>query len=72
MQSGKRFTSFEFEKMKGRERAEEIRTNPVKRWFEAHRKFTNELKEELEQAVCALILFSSIQTVAPIEGPRTA
>lgn len=69
MQFGESVTSFEGTKAKDRERVEEIRTNPVKRWFEAHKKFTSELKGELEQAVCAVILFSSIQTVAPIEGP---
>lgn len=69
MQLGESVTSFENIKAKGRERAEEIRTDPIKRWFEAHKKFTSELKEELEQAVCAVILFSSIETVAPIEGP---
>ena len=61
-------TSFESMKADGRARAEEIRADPIKRWFEAHKKFTSELKEEMEQAVCAAILCSSIVTVAPIEG----
>ncbi len=62
-------TSFESVKAEGRARAEEIRTDPVKRWFEEHQKFTSELEDGLKQALCAALLSSAIVTTTPIEGP---
>ncbi len=62
-------TSFESEKEAGRARAEEIRTNPVERWFEENQKFISELEDNLTQALCAVLLCSAVVTTAPIEGP---
>lgn len=62
-------TSFESVKEVARARAEEIRTNPVKRWLEENRKFTDELADGLTQAFCAILLCSAIVTTTPIEGP---
>lgn len=55
-------------KAEGRARAEEIRTDPVKRWFEEHQKFTSELADGLKQALCVALLSSAIVTTTPIEG----